>query len=532
MNGISENIKEQLIHPENYLPRGEKEYFASYFEKWRMKKSISDLWRDAVSARFPLLFRDGFYDKMREVSENDTDLFINLLKFIDSPLVLHDVLFSTLYCRDNADNILDVLKSAPPMVEFENNDNKVDNLFNDKIDSIIAPVALQILMWNPLQEDDRVNCSDSTEWDDSGDKLGQICSILSNRKDGIFLAYHYLKHLLRNEQKNSGYYDVLNAITEAFDVDDIFIDDGRMIVEGLNSDSSYVEQFKTTGLLHEEKIREGDYEGDVLLNYRAVLWFIGTEGYEQILYQTFERIYSSQAFQFFTGDVKFYLRHYDIARVLLAQQDPVKAWSEVMEMSSVAMQKISMQYFGNQGMNIRYHHAFMWNVGHRMLDVYCEHATESEGNLKSAKEMWGVLWGEGIQYVRRFAKYINESERDYIGSLFCYYYMCFIRDAADNAEDSRKSDVKGEGVKQPYDLSPLMAYFNKIKEFPIMCFAAMVMLDKNNLAWRSLFEYDSEFFSDIVHKAVLLAEGQFSYRWITDFLDKRRYVYDTLDGKG
>lgn len=549
MSKISDSIKEQLIHPENYVPRREKEYLASYFEKWKENKSISDLWRDAVSARFPLFFRDGFYKKLRELSEEDTDAFVSVVKAIDSPLVLHDVLFSTLYNRDNADNILEVLKLAPLTVEFEN--KEIDTLFNDRIDSIIAPVALQILMWDPLQKDDRENDTDSIEGDDpqdtealedtetladpeaSEDILDQICSILSNRKDGLYLAYHYVKHLLRHEQKNSGYYDVLNAITEVFDVDDIFINDGKLIVEGLNDDTSCVEQFKTTGVLHDEKLQEGDYEGDILLNYRAVLWFIGTEGYEQLLFKTFERIYPYQAFQFFTGDIKFYLRHYDIARVLLAQTDPVRAWSEVMDISSSAMQKISMQYFGDQAMNIRYHHAFLWSVGHRMLDVYCEHATESDENLKSAQEMWKALWDEGIQYVRRFAKYINESEREYIASLFCYYYMCFIRDVADNADnvdstdnaDSTQGiDTTEERVEQSYDLSSLMPYFYEIREFPVMCFAAMVMLDKNKLAWRTLFEYDTEFFNDIVHKAQLLAEGQFSNRWVTDFLKKQRYV--------
>ena len=520
-----DDIKNQLIHIEEYVPKAEKEIFLQYQEKWRRKKHISDLWRDAESFQFPLFFRNEFHAKVRKLSEDDIAAFIELLSVVDSPMVLHEILYSTLYNRANSYNILDVLRNAPFTKGISNNgtfDGKSTNyLFNDVIDSIIAPVALEILMWKPLQVDERDDkggtdeAGEACEKDD--DLLDKICDVLKSREDGFFLAYHYMKHLLKNERKNSGYYDVLNAIADAFESKNIFIQNGSLAVEGLTNDTTHKDKFLTTGELYDLKLQEGDFEGDILTNYRTALWFVGIEGAEEILYETFKRIFPYQSRGFFTYDNKFYLKHYDIARVLLAQKNPIKAWNELMEMLSASVQRISFQYFGDQGMNIRYHHAFMWSVGQRMLDVYCKDAIDSNKSLPSAKEMWRTLWNEGIQYMRRFSRYIDECERNYIASLICYYYCCLIRDTA---------DIKS-GVEE-CKFEDLASLFYEIREFPIVCVTSMMMLDNNNLRLNTLFDCDRKFFDDICNKALMMAEGNFAYTFVESFLKKRLFSYSSV----
>lgn len=537
-----DDIKNQLFHIEEYVPKFEKDNFLQYQEKWQTEKNISDLWRDAESFRFPLFWGDGFYESIRTFSGDHIEDFIDLLSVVDSPMVLHDILFGTLFNRDNLDNILEVLKKAPLTVEsIKNKDSFYGEdayiLFNNVIDSIIAPVALQILMWYPLQADENAN-KNRLDWGEQADEedeklLEKICQVLKSREDGFFLAYHYMKHLLRNERKNSGYYDVLNAISDAFEAKDIFISKDGLIIEGIEDDQSYENKFLTSGELYDLKKQEGDFEGDILVNYRTILWFVGTEGMEKLLYTAFKRIFPYQSLGFFTHDNKFYLKHYDIARVLLAQEDPVQVWSELMDMLSASIQRISCQYFGEQAMNIRYHNAFMWSVGQRMLDNYCENSIESDKSKSFAKDMWKVLWDKGIQYIRRFSRYIDEIERDYIASLICYYYLYFIRNVAISVEgegaseycDSLEDEHNNAELEKSYDLSTLMSYFYEIKEFPVICFTAMRMLENNKMDWWTLFRADERFFNDTVHKAQMIAEGQFRYKWITDYLKKQRYVH-------
>lgn len=71
--------------------------------------------------------------------------------------------------------------------------------------------------------------------------------------------------------------------------------DGELIVEGLKDSGcgdaplSDGMPFTTTGELYAFSLREGEFDGDVLLNYRAALWMIGTEEHEQLLFEGFKK---------------------------------------------------------------------------------------------------------------------------------------------------------------------------------------------------------------------------------------------------
>lgn len=564
-----ESIENQLLHIEDIIPEIDRQRFVHYFDKWKTRKNISDVWRDAESIFFPIFFHDNVYDKLLRLSNENIDLLVKLLADIEAPFVLNQIV-STVFDKHNSSICLDILKQAPPIVENvekRNTDNYLKNyLFCNNITSILAPVTFEILLRDILDGNYRDNDNSIEDYkthniDDVSEKdvLDKIFDVLDGRTDGFFIAYHYLKHLLKSERNNIEYYDVLNIISERFKNEAIecFLEKENLIIEGLDNNIdlcwtrngkcfdkaglSYELKFTQMGKLSILDLKDGEYEGDVLINFRAIIWMLGVEGNEQLFYKWFKIVFSCQAPSFFTNDSKYYCKHYDIARILLAQKDPVIAWNDVIELMSTALYLSSVRYFGDQEMRIRYHHFFMWNVGLRMLDIYCECA--SAEYLSSAQELWGFLWKEGTEYIRRFSRFIGDEEYQYLATLLCYYFVYFIRDVDTREENTEINEFieiakEEEGVeetecneeikkikqtkKQSYNLDGIIEYFYDIQEQPIICVIAIQTMIDNGLTWDSMLYNRKyvDFFKDIMKKAKAMAEGQYCYRWILKFINR------------
>ena len=137
-----------------------------------------------------------------------------------------------------------------------------------------------------------------------------------------------------------------------------------------------------------------------------------------------------------------------------------------------------------------------------MLDYLCKE------DVKQAETMWKVFWRDSLDFTRRFIRFRDDKRFDYIGALFCYYYLCFVRN------------------DEPEDLSLLMMLFHEVKEMPILVITAIRMLLDNGLAWDMLYKADSDFFESEIKRAGSIAKEQYQYKWVLGFFKKMRLVYE------
>lgn len=151
-------------------------------------------------------------------------------------------------------------------------------------------------------------------------------------------------------------------------------------------------------------------------------------------------------------------------------------------------------YFGDHQRALWSHFMFMNDVSLRMLDYLCEN------DKTQAEKMLQIFWKDGIEHARRFARFHDECQRNYLAALICYYYACFVRDGK--------------------DIKDLMGFFHEIKEMPVLVVTAISMLIKNGASWEELLECDKDYFINAIRRAETIAEGQRQYRWIGSFLKK------------
>lgn len=502
MNGNNSNIIEVIKkefarlqeNPEGFVPDLEKDRFKGYCDRWHKQKKMGEVWKETDILFFPLFFDDGFFTKLRQISAENFDNYIEALSFIDAPYVLRDILTWRVDIEGGWSTILKVLKESDIC-------KKEDNIFDDDIDSVLAPVALGVLA-------DHIFFSVESP-SDASKYIEQIAAILQNRADGFYLSYHYVKYLLWRDLKKEGFYDFLEILSYGFEekVKKYFIFDGEVKVEGLKDlPDNAAKGFTFTGILN-------TVEGtDVLLNFRTLLRFIQGGGSEQQLWSAFKMVYSCDAQSFFTNDFNFHLKHFDICNLILSQKDVMAAWEEMNEMVQGSLHRLSVKYFDGQAMDLRSHIDFMWAVNLQIVDYLCK---EDE---TLALNMWNKFWIDGLAYARRFANYQEDLVNQYLSRLICYYYVCFLRSKS-NAEER-------EAGTNCTCMEKLISKFKKIENMPILVLLTVRMLLGNGLSWQDIMggKY-GKFFAKLFERARELSIGQKKYEWVSSYLKKIGFVY-------
>lgn len=475
----------------------DKKHFESYSDKWRKEKSISGMWRDTAAVFFPLFYQDGVIIQTRKLLPNHFDVFQRLAEKIVTPYVLQDFFLMIMNGDDGWDTVLRILEEASAA-------NLGDGLFEDEIKSIVAPVALNVLVEHILSDNSKINgeLTDSELYQTSEPltRINQLAGVLKGRSDGFYLAYHYLKYLLWRELKVDSFYELLDVLQNTFydDANRRFVRDDRIIVEGLdNISASDVSAFETTGIL------TSSFKDDLLINFRTVIRLISLDEHAEKAFNTFKVMYSCDVPGFLTIDMKFQLKHYDIALLLLSQDDTISAWKEIQALMRAGRHRLSNKYFGEQSNNLRYHIEFMWSVNLRMLDYLCREDKEA------ANIVWKEVWKDGLEYSHRFSRFCDDVLYSYLSSLICYYY-------AGDINDARKAGIEG-----------VMPHFKDIDNLPILVLMAARLLMNNGIRWDDLMngEY-AGFFEEVFKKAAVWSKERKQYEWVRQYFDVKGKLID------
>lgn len=513
---IVSEIQELWDRPETFVSDMDKERFKSYSDKWRKKKSISEIWRENDVMFLNLFYRGKVITKARKLLPDYFDAFQNLVCKIVTPYVLRDFLMLEMNGDDGWVIVLKILENAPIT-------NTGDNLFEDEIKYIVAPVTLDVLVWYILyKKTERPMNSKFDKPSESLARINQLANILKRRSDGFYLTYHYLKYLLWREPKTDLFYELLDILENAFhdEANKRLVKNHEIIVEGLgNISSSEVAVFKTTGILNTSRT-------DLLINFRTAVRLIGFDEHAKKSFHTFESVFSYNVQSFLTNDVKFQLKHYDIAMLFLLQDDVLGAWKKIQALMRAGLHRLSNEYFYDQSSNLRYHIEFMWNVNLRMMDYFCREDSEM------AKIMWNEFWEDGLEYSRRFSKFHNDAPYKYLSALICYYYICFIKKKT-FSDDTCASEKFGECSKDAGNVNDvgedmikdLMPYFYEIDNMPVLVLMAVQLLMSNGIKRNDLMtEEGAKFFEESFCKALVWTKGKKQYEWVGQYLKKEGFV--------
>lgn len=206
--------------------------------------------------------------------------------------------------------------------------------------------------------------------------------------------------------------------------------------------------------------------------------------------------------------MKFQLKHYDIAMLLISQNNVLSSWKEIQALRRAELHRLSNKYFNELSSNLRYHIKFMWGVNLRMLDyLYRE-------DIELANIMWNEFWKDGLEYFRRCSKFRDNDPYNYLSVLICYYYICFIK------EKTLEGDVSKAEIKD------LMPYFHDIDNKPVLVLMAVRLLMNNGIKWNDLMKgEDADFFQESFYKALVWAKEQKQYEWVGRYLNKKKFVY-------
>lgn len=480
-------------NPSDFVLGFEKDRFKGYCDRWHKSKKISKVWYETEALFFPLIFHNGFYKRLQQVRDENFGFYMQALSSIDAPYVLRDILMMQIETDGGWDSILKSLKLSTTCKIH-------DSIWVDDVGSIMAPVALDVLISHILRYEEM--SLEATRC------MEQISEILQNRADGFYLSYHYTKYLLWKEPRKESFFDFVEILSGGFEDEarKYFIVDGKVKVEGLMDISDdAVGDFASTGILN---IVEGK---DVLLNFRTLLRFVQGDGQEKGLWGTFKMVYSYNSQSFFTNDFDFHLKHFDICNLILSQEDVVEAWKEINRMTQAGVHRLSFQYYEDQAINLRSHIEFMWAVNIQIISyLYKE-------NARLASVIWNEFWMDGLAYARRFARYRVDYVNQYLCRLISYYYVCFVRYR--HCAEERIGENSA-------DMDELMPIFKEIENMPILVLQSVSMLLNNGMNRQDVMEGKyARFFSELFCRARELSEGQNKYEWVSHYLKRIGFVY-------
>lgn len=212
--------------PETFVASRDRERFKFYSDKWKKKKSISEVWRESDAVFFPLFYRDEVIVKARKLLPDHFDAFCDLVGRITTPYVLRDFLMKEMN-RDGGWDILVwyILYRVEARNEVEKEENNLERSIDLEFDKLSEAQA----------------------------RINQLVGVLKKKSDGLYLAYHYLKYLLWKDLKVDLFYELLDALENAFhdEANKMLVKDSGIIVEGLDSISApEALVFETAGMLN------------------------------------------------------------------------------------------------------------------------------------------------------------------------------------------------------------------------------------------------------------------------------------------
>lgn len=500
IEAIENELNRLFKNPEEFVYGFETDRFRGYCARWSEQKKIGEVWEEKEAPYFPISFSDAFYRQLKQVDAENFDLYMKALASVDAPYVLCDILTRQVGMESGWSTVLKVLKESVLC-------KKGDDIFDDDIDSVLAPAALDVLVSHILYS--KEPSSDVLQ------RVEQIAEVLQNREDGFYLSYHLVKYLLWRDLKKEYFYDFLEILSCGFEegAKKYLIFDDKVKVEGLKDLSeNAAKDFMFTGILNTVK------ETDVLLNFRTILRFIQEDASEEQLWNAFKRVYACDAQSFITNDFNFNLKHFDICNLILSQEDILDAWKEINEMVQGCLHRLSIQYYEGQAMDLRCHIYFMWEVNLQIVDCLCKE------DRALAADMWNLFWNDGLAYARRFAKYQEDYVYQYLCRLICYY-VCFVNDKPEIEEKEIETNC--------VCMEKMMAIFKEIENMPILVLLSLKMLQMNGLSrWDMIAGAYENFFAEIFDRAWELAAGQNKYEWVLSYLKKMRFAHKEHDNFG
>ena len=476
---ISDSLRNICV----FLPDREKNLYQEYKSRWLNNKNINHIWEDIHVLFFSIYFPESLRAKLAELSKDNFNDYLDILSCVDTPYILHNILFvSEIDAKRKWDNLIAILKKSP-VCQYEK------NIFAVKLSSIIAPVVLNIIISILINNDDLLP------------KLEELIYTLKSREDGFYIVYHYLKYLISQEHKEKNFNIIINKLCSSYHKEAAlqFAPDCEeiIIINGIQRNNLFCE----TGILSPSPI-----DNDLLNDYRTVLNFLLVNNINENiltrkLFNTYKLILSTDAKSFGTYDLTFHKKYSDIANLLIAQDNPLESWQEIINTLSGAKYRLMYADHSEQSLSLRDHIKFMCVVSLRMLDILCN---GDDNNKENARKLWEIIWDESIDLLRKYACFDSKFLYDYISRLIYLYFII-----------------------SPVDIAPLINFLHEVQSHPILILQAIHLLIINKIDFADEFKEEEKFFlADIIHKAETIAKLNDNYKYLNKIIKECRAIFN------
>lgn len=542
------DIKTEIRHiwnePDALVGNIEKNTFMNYCREWKDGKSIGTLFREANSVFFPLLYSNHLYDILDELLIIDKKEYVNMLSECFFPYILYDYFIHKKGSDNLLNLLLDILLEAPECVDLSIKPSF--DVMQGEIKNVLAPTIMSIIGWDIIGFKGIDGDSSKIKYVESA------VNSLSNRKDGFFLSYHYVRYLIwksnySNKESIQKYVDFISALTEPFKESaekQFCLADGIRYIElnnrKITEPEKAMDSYVTKGIISEtkEKKNSDSIDVDLLLNYRTIRWFLSDKKYASVMLDTFMQMFAYDSLSFVTNDFNERLVYYEVTELFLNQDDPICAWKKVHKCMNAMKYRLSSRYHVDKTIEMISCIRFMWNVNIVLfINLY------GENKDTSAKEFWNIIWNDGLDYIRRYSRYSGTEVEEYMSRLICFYFVCFIRNGVNTpVEEEGQNNEREIRLKpsRPYKkgtdeqikrdelinqwVNELMFVFGQIEEMPIIVLRTAMLLLSNGLRWEVMLQgSNGDFFKSEFMRAEKISNGQRIYDWVGKFLRKRGF---------
>lgn len=515
---IEEDIRRIWNKPEDLVGNFEKQRFKEYCDRWGNGGSIDVLWQEIDRIYFPIFCCSDISSKLDKIIDGGQfEAYVRILNDCKIPFFINEILYYKMMGDDDNHFLIKVLEMAPICVSNSFNSREDDKnrrvySFENYIDSYLAPVALNLLADNIFRgyrerkaEFDKIDWGkenpEKTDYlgelmTDVSESWNQIRDLVEKREDGLFLSYHYVGKLL-STYGNNEYIDKVADIISCNNKYKQLINTGiwkqKYIIDTQEID------FAFTGILEKPK-------ADVLLEYRTLLRFLPDDTEEEA-YSLWLDVFSYDAQSFHTSGITRDLKHYEIAEIIYLQDDVAKSWKGIRNNLTGAYHRIGGDYYQDGSLSIRSHIEFLWNVNICLLAYLGEN-----DEIVEAKNLWGLMWMDALQYVRRYSHYMDSTPYQYVAALITSYFCMFVRVHDEDDVGAGEVDVSDESREEGY-LNQLLPLFKEIDDMPILVVQSLDMLCLNQLDIKIVLG-DEDYFLPLIRRANKLAFRRKEYEWV------------------
>ena len=401
VQAILKVTSEAFEHSECLVIGGEKERYLHSVEQWQQEDDIQELWSWGAREWYPYEGEAFFIPKLLLPRQEKT--FLELADLLKSPVLLYELLAGL--GHEGVETWLSLLRAAPATV-----DNTSNMRWNK---SWVAPVLLDELVQQVLEYYSSVRSVDEHDKKEIEAVFIKTGEVLSDRSDGLFLAWNYIRCLYSGRRRNP---TIVSLCVNAL---------GGALHKAAQSRWPDTNSFKKLFSEDIVAIRASFRENGILKPKQECSAYMKLLACIQFFVKDDEYViasipYLEASFMFEDDNIQAYAAHpqqchFSIADMYLTayHEKAVDEWMRMWELFAMARYRSQFDYYDKKSIVARRQSDFLLLVALAFLKRLFD-----EGKWESVDRLWEKLWGIMENRMQFKWSASEDFNKDYIRILF------------------------------------------------------------------------------------------------------------------